>query len=45
VPTNSAPQGGDSKFRQVNIGFNSAGMPVIGYLGNDIEYAVYLPEI
>jgi hypothetical protein len=32
------------QFGKVNLGFDASGDPVVGYLADDIEYAVFLPE-
>lgn len=44
VPAITAPQGGDSKFKNVNLGFDTAGTPVVGYLGTNIEFGKWLTE-
>lgn len=38
VPAITPPQGGDSKFKQVNLDFDSSGNPVVGYLGTNLEF-------
>ena len=38
------PQGGDSKFQNVCLDFDSAGKPVIGYLGSKIEFGKWRDE-
>lgn len=38
VPAITPPQGGDSKFKQVNLDFDSSDNPVIGYLGTNLEF-------
>ncbi len=45
VPANDQPAGGIVQFKRVNIGFDTSGDPVVGYLADDIEYARYMPEI
>jgi large repetitive protein len=45
VPANDSPQGDRKEFQRVNLGFNSANNPVVGYLANDIEWSQYLPEL
>ena len=44
VPAIDPPQGGDSKFRNVCLDFDSAGKPVVGYLGTNIEFGKWLDE-
>lgn len=44
VPAITPPQGGDSKFKNVNLGFDSSGTPVVGYLGTNIEFGKWLTE-
>jgi large repetitive protein len=44
IPAINPPQGGDSKFKNVNLGFDSAGTPVVGYLGTNIEFGKWLSE-
>jgi hypothetical protein len=39
VPAIDPPQGGTQKFRKVNLDFDSAGRPVLGYLGTNIEFS------
>ncbi len=38
VPSNDSAQGGDSKFQQVCLDFDSNGNPVVGYLGTKLEF-------
>ncbi|THB65433.1 MAG: hypothetical protein D6B26_03805, partial [Spirochaetaceae bacterium] len=45
VPVISVPQGSQSSFLKVNLGFTSTGVPTIGYAGNELEYTQPLPEI
>ncbi len=44
VPAINPPQGGDSKFKNVNLGFDTEGTPVVGYLGTNIEFGKWLSE-
>ena len=44
VPAITPPQGSDSKFKQVNLDFDSAGNPVVGYLGTTLEFGKWLNE-
>ena len=44
VPAITPPQGGDSKFKQVNLDFDSSDNPVIGYLGTNLEFGKQLSE-
>ena len=44
VPTIKPAQGGDAKFKQVNIGFDTSNNPVLGYLGTDLEFGKWLSE-
>lgn len=44
VPAISPPQGGDEKFKNVCLDFDSAGNPVVGYLGNNLEWGKWLNE-
>ncbi|MBQ0162115.1 MAG: hypothetical protein KBS84_03010, partial [Treponema sp.] len=44
VPAITPPQGGDSKFQNVCLDFDSAGRPVVGYLGSNIEFGKALDE-
>lgn len=38
VPAITPPQGGDPKFQQVCLDFDSSGNPVVGYLGTNLEF-------
>ena len=44
VPTISPAQGNTVKFKKVNLGFDTAGRPVLGYLGSYIEFGKWLDE-
>ena len=44
VPSVTPAQGGTPKFKKVNLGFDSAGIPVLGYLGETIEFGKWLDE-
>nr|WP_314994047.1 hypothetical protein [uncultured Treponema sp.] len=44
VPTLTPAQGGTPKFKKVNLGFDTAGLPVLGYLGSYIEFGKWLDE-
>ena len=44
VPTLTPAQGGTPKFKKVNLGFDTAGRPVLGYLGSYIEFGKWLDE-
>ncbi len=44
VPAITPPQGGDPKFQNVCLGFDSDGVPVIGYLGTYLEFGKEYPE-
>lgn len=44
VPAITPPQGGDPKFQNVCLGFDSAGKPVVGYLGTNLEFGKWLDE-
>lgn len=44
VPAITPPQGGDSRFKQVNLGFDTAGTPVLGYLGTNLEFGKWIAE-
>ena len=43
VPAITPPQGNDTKFQSVCLGFSGT-KPVVGYLGNNIEYGYWLDE-
>jgi hypothetical protein len=45
VPCGSVPQGGKNSFVKTNLDFNSAGDPVVGYQGTNIEYSRLLPKL
>lgn len=44
VPAKTPPQGGNPKFKQVNLDFDSSGNPILGYLGTNIEFSREIPE-
>ena len=44
VPTVTPAQGGGLKFKKVNFGFDTQGRPVLGYLGDNIEFGKWLDE-
>ncbi len=44
VPAITPPQSGDSKFQSVCLDFDSSGTPVVGYLGDYIEFGKWLSE-
>lgn len=44
VPAITPPQGGDSRFKQVNLGFDTVGTPVLGYLGTNLEFGKWIAE-
>lgn len=44
VPAIEPPQGGDPKFQNVCLDFDSSGIPVVGYLGTNIEFGSPLSE-
>ncbi|MBB5219108.1 hypothetical protein DYE49_11250 [Treponema rectale] len=44
VPAVTPPQGSDSKFRAVNLDFDSKDRPVLGYLGTTLEFGKMLDE-
>ncbi|WP_027728221.1 Ig-like domain-containing protein [Treponema sp. C6A8] len=44
VPSITPAQGGNVKFRHVNLDFDSSGTPVVGYLGSYLEYGKWLTE-
>lgn len=44
VPALTPPQGGDPKFQNVCLDFDSAGKPVVGYLGTNLEFGKWLDE-
>jgi hypothetical protein len=45
VPVNDPPRGGLPQFSRVNLGFDGSGDAVLGYLADDLEYSVELPEV
>ncbi len=44
VPALNPPQGGNPKFQNVCLDFDSAGRPVVGYLGDNLEFGKALDE-
>jgi hypothetical protein len=44
VPAITPPQGGTKEFQNVCLDFDSAGLPVVGYLGANIEFGKWLTE-
>ena len=44
VPTITSPQGGKTEFQNVCLDFDSAGLPVVAYLGSNIEFGKWLTE-
>lgn len=44
ITTVTPAQGGTSKFKKVNLGFDTDGRPVVGYLGSNIEFGKWLDE-
>ena len=44
VPAITAPQGGSESFKNVCLDFNSAGKPVVGYLGSNLEFGTWCDE-
>lgn len=44
VPAITPPQGGDPKFQNVCLDFDSDGRPVVGYLGTNLEFGKALDE-
>ena len=44
VPTITPAQGGMPEFKKVNLGFDTNGRPVLGYLGDNIEFGKWLDE-
>lgn len=44
VPSLSPAQGGGPRFKQVNLGFDLTGRPVLGYLGTNLEFGTWLTE-
>lgn len=44
VPTVTPAQGGGLKLKKVNFDFDTAGRPVLGCLGDNIEFGKWLDE-
>ena len=44
VPAITPPQGGDSKFQKVCLGFDTNGIPVLGYCATNLEFGKQLGE-
>ena len=44
VPAITPPQGGDPKFQNVCLDFDSSGTPVVGYLGTNLEFGKWFGE-
>ena len=44
VPAITPPQGGDTKFQNVCLDFDTAGRPVVGYLGTNLEFGKWVDE-
>ena len=44
VPSLSPAQGGDTKFQSVCLDFDRNGLPVVGYLGTNLEFGKWLTE-
>ncbi len=44
IPSIDPAQGGNQKFQQVCLDFDSAGRPVVGYLGTNLEFGKALDE-
>ena len=44
VPAITPPQGGDSKFQKVCLGFDTNGIPVLGYCATNLEFGKQLSE-
>ena len=44
VPAITPPQGGDTKFQSVCLDFDTKGIPVVGYLGTNLEFGKWLDE-
>ncbi len=44
VPAITPPQGGDNRFKQVSLDFDTANRPVVGYLGTNIEFGTWVDE-
>jgi len=44
VPALTPPQGGSLSFKHVNLGFNTSNVPLISYLGTNLEFGSWLSE-
>ena len=44
IPSVDPAQGGSQKFQQVCLDFDSSGIPVVGYLGTNLEFGKQLSE-
>ena len=44
VPAVNPPQGGNSTFQNVCLGFDTNGTPVVGYAATNLEFGKQLPE-
>lgn len=44
VPAITPPQGGDNRFKQVNLDFDTSNRPVVGYLGTNLEFGTWVDE-
>jgi hypothetical protein len=44
IPALTPPQVGSTNFQNVCLGFDSSGIPVVGYLGTNIEFGKWLTE-
>ena len=44
VPAITPPQGGDSKFQKVCLGFDTKGIPVLGFCATNLEFGKQLSE-
>lgn len=44
VPAITPPQGGDSKFQKVCLGFDTKGLPVLGFCTSNLEFGKQLTE-
>ena len=44
VPAITPPQGGDTKFQSVCLDFDTNDIPVVGYLGTNLEFGKWLDE-
>ena len=44
VPAITPPQGGDSKFQKVCLGFDTKGIPVLGFCATNLEFGKWLTE-